>query len=159
MSDAIQTYGIRIKAMKENMRNLKSMRKSMENLQRHQTRLRNRAVVHNKKNIASETKFAQMMRDQEEKDFRKTQKALTETQKREAKRREQIELAAAKKQYGEQTARRRQSVGKLTERDRQGRGSASNTALADMLRQEVAEECREISGREGEVFEFEIHRT
>lgn len=137
MSDAIQTYGIRIKSMKENLRNIKKMKKDIDSIQKHQSRTRHRAMVQNKNNIAAETKFAQQMRGQEEKDFRKTQKALTKTQQQEAKRREQIELAAAKKQYGVQNARTRQAVGKITERAGQGRGTAAKSALADQLREEV----------------------
>lgn len=140
MSDVIKTYGVKIQAMKSNMKHIQNMRKNMDSLYNHQQKRRSRAFIQNKKNIASETKFAEQMRKDEEIAFRKTQKALTKTQQQEAKKREQIELAAAKKKYGEQVARRRQAVGKITERSGQGRGTASRGALADMLRQEVQAE-------------------
>lgn len=140
MSDAIQTYGIRIKAMKQNLQNIKKMKQSVDSLQKHQRKRSQIASRNNKAVMDEEVDYYKKSQTVKEKEAYKVQKAITKREKEEAKKREQIELATAKKQYGEQTARRRQAVGKITERADKPEIKAKDTAFADMLKKEVQQE-------------------
>jgi len=143
MSDAIQTYGIRIKAMKQNLQSIKKMKQSVDSLQKHQRKRSQIASRNNKAAMDEEADYYKKSQSVKEKEAYKVQKAITKREKEEAKKREQIELAAAKKQYGEQVARRRQAVAGITERAGKGRGTAKNTAFADMLLQKEKSATKE----------------